>query len=55
MLRSVDKWLPERHLALFGPGFRHFMLRGLDQVRGGRTRVTMAWNIKRLFVLTVAS
>jgi hypothetical protein len=33
-------------------GFRQFMLRGLDQVRGEWSLVTMAWNIKRMFALS---
>ena len=32
-------------------GFRQFLLRGLDQVRGEWNLVTMAWNMKRMFVL----
>jgi transposase len=32
-------------------GFRQFLLRGLDGVRGEWSLVTMAWNIKRMFVL----
>jgi len=32
-------------------GFRQFLLRGLDQVRGEWRLVTMAWNIKRMFAL----
>jgi transposase len=32
-------------------GFRQFLLRGLDKVRGEWSLVTMAWNMKRLFVL----
>ena len=32
-------------------GFRQFLLRGLDRVRGEWNLVTMAWNIKRMFVL----
>jgi transposase len=32
-------------------GFRQFMLRGIDRVRGEWRLVTMAWNIKRMFVL----
>ena len=35
-------------------GFRQFLLRGLDKVRGEWTLVTMAWNLKRMFVLTPA-
>jgi transposase len=33
-------------------GFRQFLLRGLDKVRGEWSLVTMAWNIKRMFVLS---
>jgi transposase len=33
-------------------GFRQFSMRGLDKVRGEWNLVTMAWNLKRLFVLT---
>src|SRR5712675_391233 len=32
-------------------GFRQFLLRGLDNVRGEWSLVTMAWNIKRMFAL----
>jgi transposase len=35
-------------------GFRQFMLRGLDNVRGEWKLVTMAWNMKRMFVLAGA-
>ncbi len=35
-------------------GFRQFLLRGLDQVHGEWSLVTMAWNIKRMFVLAGA-
>lgn len=35
-------------------GFRQFLLRGLHNVRGEWDLVTMAWNIKRLFVLRAA-
>ena len=35
-------------------GFRQFLLRGLDNVRGEWDLVTMAWNIKRLFALRAA-
>ena len=30
-------------------GFRQFLLRGLDKVRGEWSLVTMAWNMKRMF------
>jgi Transposase DDE domain len=33
-------------------GFRQFMLRGLDQVRGEWNLVAMAWNMKRMFILS---
>jgi Transposase DDE domain len=29
-------------------GFRQFLLRGLDRVRGEWSLVTMAWNVKRI-------
>jgi hypothetical protein len=32
-------------------GFRQFSLRGLDKVRADWSLVTMAWNLKRMFVL----
>jgi hypothetical protein len=32
-------------------GFRQFMLRGINQVRGEWKLVTMAWNMKRTFIL----
>ena len=32
-------------------GFRQFLLRGLDKVRGEWSLVTMAWNMKRIFAL----
>jgi len=35
-------------------GFRQFLLRGLDNVRGEWSLVTMAWNVKRMFALRVA-
>ena len=35
-------------------GFRQFLLRGLDKVRGEWNLVTMAWNMKRMFVLKTA-
>jgi transposase InsO family protein len=33
-------------------GFRQFLLRGLDNVQGELNLVAMAWNLKRLFVMT---
>jgi transposase len=35
-------------------GFRQFLLRGLDNVRGEWSLVTMAWNMKRMFALAAA-
>jgi hypothetical protein len=32
-------------------GFRQFFLRGLDAVAGEWTLVSIAWNIKRMFIL----
>ncbi len=32
-------------------GFRQFLLRGIDKVRGEWNLVTMGWNIKRMFIL----
>jgi transposase len=32
-------------------GFRQFLLRGIDNVRGEWNLVTMAWNLKRMFIL----
>ena len=36
-------------------GFRQFLLRGLDKVRGEWNLVTMAWNLKRMFALIPAT
>jgi len=36
-------------------GFRQFLLRGLDKVRGEWSLVTTAWNIKRMFALAAAN
>jgi hypothetical protein len=35
-------------------GFRQFLLRGLDTVRGEWSLVTMAWTVKRMFALKAA-
>jgi hypothetical protein len=35
-------------------GFRQFLLRGIDQVRGEWSLVIMAWNLKRMFTLCSA-
>jgi transposase len=36
-------------------GFRQCLLRGIEQVRGEWSLVTMAWNVKRMFVLAAAN
>ena len=36
-------------------GFRQFLLRGLDTVQGEWRLVTLAWNMKRMFALSVAA
>jgi hypothetical protein len=36
-------------------GFRQFLLRGLEKVRGEWKLVTMAWNMKRMFALAGAT
>ena len=36
-------------------GFRQFRLRGLDNVRSEWSLVTMAWNIKRIFALSLTN
>jgi hypothetical protein len=36
-------------------GFRQFLLRGLNKVRGEWNLVTMAWNMKRMFALAGAN
>jgi transposase len=36
-------------------GFRQFLLRGLDHVRGEWNLVTLAWNLKRMFALIPAT
>ncbi len=35
-------------------GFRQFLLRGIDRVRGEWSLVTMSWNIKRMHALSRA-
>ena len=36
-------------------GFHQFLLRGLERVRGEWSLVSMAWNLKRMFVLAGAN
>jgi Transposase DDE domain len=35
-------------------GFRQFLLRGLDNVQGEWSLVTMAWNMKRTYAMAAA-
>jgi hypothetical protein len=55
-LYALRKQTPEPVFGIIKPvlGFRRFLLRGLDRVRGEWSLVIMAWNIKRLFVLCPA-
>jgi transposase len=55
-LYALRKQIPEPVFGIIKSalGFRQFLLRGLDRVRGEWSLVTMAWNIKRMFVLARA-
>ena len=52
-LYALRKQIPEPVFGIIKSvmGFRQFLLRGLDKARGEWSLVTMAWNMKRLFVL----
>jgi transposase len=52
-LYALRKQIPEPVFGIIKSimGFRQFMLRGIDKVRGEWKLVTMAWNMKRLFAL----
>ena len=52
-LYALRKQVPEPVFGIIKSvmGFRQFLLRGLDRVRGEWSLVTMAWNMKRLFML----
>jgi transposase len=52
-LYALRKQIPEPVFGIIKSvmGFRQFMLRGIDRARGEWRLVTMAWNIKRMFVL----
>ena len=56
-LYALRKQIPEPVFGVIKSilGFRQFLLRGLDHVRGEWSLVTMAWNIKRMFVLAGAN
>ncbi len=55
-LYALGKQVPEPVFGIIKSvlGFRQFLLRGLDRVQGEWSLVTMAWNLKRLFVLCPA-
>jgi transposase len=52
-LYALRKQIPEPVFGIIKSvmGFRQFLLRGIDKVRGEWRIVTMAWNLKRMFVL----
>jgi transposase len=52
-LYALRKQIPEPVFGIIKSvmGFRQFMLRGLDKVRGEWRLVTIAWNMKRMFIL----
>ena len=56
-LYALRKQIPEPVFGIIKSalGFRQFLLRGLDNVRGEWNLVTMAWNMKRMFVLAAAN
>ena len=53
-LYALRKQIPEPVFGIIKSvlGFRQFLLRGLNNVRGEWSLVTMAWNMKRMFVLS---
>ncbi len=55
-LYALRKQVPEPVFGIIKSvlGFRQFLLRGLDHVRGEWRLVTMAWNLKRMFALRPA-
>ena len=55
-LYALRKQVPEPVFGIIKSvlGFRQFLLRGLDRVRGEWSLVTMVWNVKRLFALCPA-
>jgi transposase len=52
-LYALRKQIPEPVFGIIKSvmGFRQFLLRGIDNVRSEWNLVTMAWNVKRMFVL----
>jgi transposase len=55
-LYALRKQTPEPVFGIIksAMGFRQFLLRGLDNVQGEWSLVTMAWNMKRMFALAAA-
>ena len=55
-LYALRKQIPEPVFGIIKSalGFRQFLLRGLDNVRGEWSLVTMAWNMKRMFACVPA-
>ncbi|HXW22968.1 MAG TPA: transposase, partial [Rhodomicrobium sp.] len=55
-LYAKRKCTPEPVFGIIKPvlGFRQFLLRGLENVRGERSLLAMAWNVKRMFALKAA-
>jgi len=56
-LYALRKQIPEPVFGIIKSvmGFRQFLLRGLDAVRGEWSLLTMAWNMKRLFIVCPAA
>jgi hypothetical protein len=56
-LYALRKQIPEPMFGIIKSvmGFRQFLLRGIDGVRGEWSMVTMSWNMKRLFALCPAA
>jgi transposase len=56
-LYALRKQIPEPVFGIIKSviGFRQFLLRGIDGVRGEWSLVTMSWNMKRLFALCPAA
>jgi transposase len=56
-LYALRKQIPEPVFGIIKSalGFRQFLLRGLDNVRAEWSLVTMAWNMKRMFILAGAT
>jgi hypothetical protein len=55
-LYRLRKQMPEPVFGIIKSvmGFRQFLLRGIDKVRGEWSLVTMSWNLKRMFALCSA-